>query len=85
MFRMLQTVGRFLIVSVLIIVSFALGLTQLFAPYQTLMPCESMDEEQLCGQTDMFDRYQNITILTILRQEKSDHRVIKLLRNITEI
>lgn len=57
--RMLLTVGRFLIVSVLILVSFALGLTQLFAPYQTLMPCtDDVDEEEsLCGQTEMFSRY----------------------------
>ncbi|PIK37683.1 putative transient receptor potential-gamma protein isoform X2 [Apostichopus japonicus] len=77
MFRMLQTVGRFLIVSVLIIVSFALGLTQLFAPYQTLMPCESMDEEQLCGQTDMFDSFRS-SLMTLFWSVFGDFAITRL-------
>nr|WDP79929.1 transient receptor potential gamma-3 [Apostichopus japonicus] len=58
-------------------------LTQLFAPYQTLMPCESMDEEQLCGQTDMFDSFRSslMTLFWVISTRNGNLLAQRCLRN----
>ncbi|KAJ8030926.1 Transient-receptor-potential-like protein [Holothuria leucospilota] len=56
--RMLSGIMKFAVIALLILMSFALGFTQLFAPYVDLQPCDSskMSEDALkhCGDASMF-------------------------------
>ncbi|KAJ8024399.1 Short transient receptor potential channel 5 [Holothuria leucospilota] len=72
--RLFKILSQFLITTILILVAFALGLTQLFAPYQQLPPCENANEESYCGDVEMFRSFRQ-SLLTLFWSIFGDFKI----------